>query len=70
MWTTGADVMQRIAAPVIGGMVSSTVLTLLMIPVLYMLWRSRSVPSGDQPLRQDANLVGEEQEKTSIPVLR
>ena len=35
MWTTGtgADVMKRIAAPMIGGMVSSTILTLLMIPV-------------------------------------
>ena len=41
MWTagTGADVMKRIAAPMIGGMVSSTVLTLLVIPVLYALWR-------------------------------
>ncbi|MBX3308615.1 MAG: efflux RND transporter permease subunit, partial [Nitrospira sp.] len=41
MWTTGtgADMMKRIAAPMIGGMVSSAVLTLLVIPVLYMLWR-------------------------------
>jgi Cu(I)/Ag(I) efflux system membrane protein CusA/SilA len=41
MWTTGtgADVMKRIAAPMIGGMVSSTVLTLLVIPVIYMIWR-------------------------------
>ena len=40
MWTigTGADVMKRIAAPMIGGMVSSTILTLLVIPVLYALW--------------------------------
>ncbi|UVT18257.1 MAG: efflux RND transporter permease subunit (plasmid) [Nitrospira sp.] len=43
MWTTGtgADVMKRIAAPMIGGMVSSTILTLLVIPVLYALWRGR-----------------------------
>ena len=43
MWTTGtgADVMKRIAAPMIGGMVSSTVLTLLVIPVIYALWRGR-----------------------------
>ncbi|MGE0645299.1 MAG: efflux RND transporter permease subunit [Nitrospira sp.] len=43
MWTTGtgADVMKRIAAPMIGGMVSSTVLTLLVIPVLYALWRGQ-----------------------------
>jgi len=41
MWTTGtgADVMKRIAAPMIGGMVSTTVLTLLVIPVIYALWR-------------------------------
>ncbi|MCS6305328.1 MAG: efflux RND transporter permease subunit [Nitrospira sp.] len=41
MWTTGtgADVMKRVAAPMIGGMVSSTVLTLLVIPVLYSMWR-------------------------------
>ncbi|MFO0772704.1 MAG: CusA/CzcA family heavy metal efflux RND transporter [Nitrospiraceae bacterium] len=55
MWTTGtgADVMKRIAAPMIGGMVSSTVLTLLVIPVLYALWRSRCAPAvepqGDVP---------------------
>ncbi|MDP2382269.1 MAG: CusA/CzcA family heavy metal efflux RND transporter [Nitrospirota bacterium] len=41
MWTTGtgADVMKRIAAPMVGGMVSSTILTLVVIPVLYALWR-------------------------------
>ena len=41
MWSqgTGADVMQRIAAPMIGGMVTTTVLTLLVIPVIYILWR-------------------------------
>jgi Cu(I)/Ag(I) efflux system membrane protein CusA/SilA len=43
LWThgTGAEVMQRIAAPMIGGMVTSTVLTLVVIPVLYYLWRRR-----------------------------
>ncbi|TLY34340.1 MAG: efflux RND transporter permease subunit [Nitrospirae bacterium] len=45
MWTTGtgADVMKRIAAPMIGGMVTSTVLTLLVIPVIYSIWRGRAV---------------------------
>jgi Cu(I)/Ag(I) efflux system membrane protein CusA/SilA len=39
MWSdgTGSEVMQRIAAPMIGGMISSTILTLFVIPVLYML---------------------------------
>jgi copper/silver efflux system protein len=43
MWShgTGADVMKRIAAPMIGGIVSSTVLTLLVIPAIYALWRGR-----------------------------
>jgi Cu(I)/Ag(I) efflux system membrane protein CusA/SilA len=45
LWShgTGAEVMQRIAAPMVGGMVSSTILTLLVIPVLYFIWRRRAV---------------------------
>ncbi|WP_342348162.1 CusA/CzcA family heavy metal efflux RND transporter [uncultured Nitrospira sp.] len=45
MWShgTGADVMKRIAAPMIGGMVTATVLTLLVIPVIYFIWRQRQL---------------------------
>ncbi len=45
MWArgSGASVIQRIAAPMIGGMITSTVLTLVVIPVLYYLWRRREV---------------------------
>ena len=41
LWSsgTGADVMKRIAAPMVGGMVSSTVLTLIVIPAIYSLWQ-------------------------------
>ncbi|MCI0691959.1 CusA/CzcA family heavy metal efflux RND transporter [candidate division KSB1 bacterium] len=41
MWSTGtgADVMKRIAAPMVGGLVTSTILTLIVIPVIYVLWR-------------------------------
>jgi Cu(I)/Ag(I) efflux system membrane protein CusA/SilA len=35
----GASVMKRIAAPMVGGMVSSTILTLVVIPAVYSLWR-------------------------------
>jgi Cu(I)/Ag(I) efflux system membrane protein CusA/SilA len=35
----GASVMKRIAAPMVGGMVSSTVLTLIVIPAIYSLWK-------------------------------
>ncbi|MBY0247468.1 MAG: CusA/CzcA family heavy metal efflux RND transporter [Nitrospiraceae bacterium] len=60
MWTTGtgADVMKRIAAPMIGGMVSSTVLTLVVIPALYMLWRSRSMPVRSTSPQTDATIEG------------
>ena len=39
LWSTGAgsEVMRRIAAPMVGGMLSSTVLTLIVIPALYAL---------------------------------
>ncbi|NOY25038.1 MAG: efflux RND transporter permease subunit [Oligoflexia bacterium] len=36
---TGTRVMKRIAAPMVGGMVSSTILTLVMIPALYLMWK-------------------------------
>ena len=40
---TGSEVMQRIAGPMIGGMISSLVLTLLVIPAIYFLWKSNAV---------------------------
>lgn len=43
-----ADMMQRIAAPMIGGMVSSTILTLIVIPVLYFIWRGGVVSPSEQ----------------------
>lgn len=39
----GADTMRRIAAPMIGGMVSSSVLTLLVIPAIYATWKIRAL---------------------------
>ena len=41
MWATGAgsQAMKRIAAPMVGGMVSSTVLTLVVIPAIFALWK-------------------------------
>ena len=39
---TGSEVMRRIAAPMVGGMVSATLLTLVVIPALFLLWRDRT----------------------------
>jgi copper/silver efflux system protein len=57
MWShgTGAEVMQHIAVPMIGGMVSSTLLTLIVIPAIYAVVKSiairlpRLTPSLQQP---------------------
>jgi Cu(I)/Ag(I) efflux system membrane protein CusA/SilA len=49
MWGqgTGAGVMRRIAAPMVGGMVSATVLTLVIIPSLYLLLNGRGLREED-----------------------
>ncbi len=49
MWSmgTGADVMKRIAAPMIGGLVTSFIMELLVYPPIYSLWRSRSLGNRD-----------------------
>ena len=41
---TGSDVMRRIAALMVGGMISATLLTLVMIPALFLLWRRHGLP--------------------------
>ena len=48
MWSptnqSGADVMKRIAAPMIGGVITSGILELLIYPVIYVIWRRRYLP--------------------------
>ena len=39
---TGSEVMRRIVAPMVGGMFSATILTLLVIPAVYLLWKAPS----------------------------
>jgi len=48
MWGsgTGSEVMRRIAAPMVGGMVSAMVLTLIVIPAVFLLWKGRQVSRG------------------------
>jgi Cu(I)/Ag(I) efflux system membrane protein CusA/SilA len=49
MWSTGAgaDLMTRIAAPMVGGLVTSFVMELLVYPAVYFLWRRKGLVSGD-----------------------
>jgi Cu(I)/Ag(I) efflux system membrane protein CusA/SilA len=53
MWShgTGADVMKRIAAPMVGGVVTSVMLELAVYPVIYFLWKSWT-------LRKEAKATG------------
>ena len=58
MWSTGtgSEVMQRIAVPMIGGMISSTVLTLIVIPAVYGLIKGWRLPH----VRKSVDAVAEE----------
>lgn len=58
LWSqgTGADVMKRIAAPMVGGMVTSTLLVLLVIPAVYALWKERLLC---QPPKQEIGASAE-----------
>src|SRR5438094_7083279 len=52
MWSpvtqAGADVMKRIATPMIGGVVTSAILELLVYPVIYVIWRKRELPDQSE----------------------
>ena len=52
LWSTGtgADVMKRIAAPMVGGLVTSFVLELLVYPAVFAIWKGRSLPTSNLPL--------------------
>ena len=54
MWGhgTGSEVMKRIATPMVGGMVSATILTLLVVPAIYGLWKGWRLPK-DHSVQSD-----------------
>jgi len=60
LWSTGAgsEVMQRIAVPMIGGMISSTILTLVVIPAIYGLIKGWRLPEAQKaPVAAEATLA-------------
>src|SRR5215207_4441651 len=60
LWSTGtgSEVMQRIAVPMIGGMVSSTILTLVVIPAIYGLIKGHRLPAQDSIILQGDDSAG------------
>ncbi len=61
MWSigTGADVMKRIAAPMVGGIFSSFALELLVYPAIYEVWRRRKVDRNDDSAPSDKQSLPE-----------
>ena len=55
---TGASVMKRIAAPMVGGMASSAILTLVVIPAVYSLWKERELARGSASETSPARVGG------------
>jgi Cu(I)/Ag(I) efflux system membrane protein CusA/SilA len=51
LWSTGAgaDLMKRIAAPMVGGLTTSFLMELVVYPILYMTWRQREIPLEAAP---------------------
>ncbi|MCG8088789.1 MAG: CusA/CzcA family heavy metal efflux RND transporter [Candidatus Thiodiazotropha endolucinida] len=58
----GSDVMRRIALPMVGGMLSTTVMTLIVIPVIYLIWESRRLPLSAADSTRDKELSQQPQE--------
>ena len=50
MWSqeTGAEVMKRIAAPLVGGVATSGLVVLVVLPLIYSVWKSRGLPRGEK----------------------
>jgi Cu(I)/Ag(I) efflux system membrane protein CusA/SilA len=63
MWSsgTGSDIMQRIAVPMIGGMISSTLLTLIVIPAIFGLVKGYGI-AGDGDARVGGGASGDEED--------
>ena len=59
LWShgAGADVMKRIATPMIGGIVTSTVMELIVFPAIFFLWRSRRIQLESVTSLREAQLV-------------
>ena len=57
LWSqgAGADVMKRIATPMVGGVITSTLMELLVYPAIFYLWRSREV---NRKTENEANEIG------------
>ncbi len=63
MWSqeTGARVMKRIATPMVGGMITATILTLIIIPIVYEIWRAWQLRRENRSAEDDTEKQGRAQ---------
>jgi Cu(I)/Ag(I) efflux system membrane protein CusA/SilA len=62
---TGADVAKRIAAPMVGGLFTSTILTLEIIPAIYSIWRQRYLPDAEEQTAEGDAPTGAPEDETA-----
>ena len=62
LWSdgAGAEIMKRVAAPMLGGLMTSAFLTLEVIPVLYTIWRTRQLRLAQKAGRPSGPVVAPE----------
>ena len=58
LWSqqTGSDVLKRIAAPMVGGLITSAALTLIVLPVVYSIWREWELKAQNEPRLRDLDI--------------
>lgn len=68
MWSTGtgSEIRQRIAVPMIGGMISSTLLTLIVIPAIFGLTKGFGLPNDDHAPKPTHPSVGRKTARVSL----
>jgi Cu(I)/Ag(I) efflux system membrane protein CusA/SilA len=52
---TGSEVMRRIAAPMVGGMITAPLLSLFVIPAIYLMWRKRELAQAAADPQSDSS---------------
>jgi Cu(I)/Ag(I) efflux system membrane protein CusA/SilA len=64
LWSqgTGADVMKRIAAPMVGGVATSALVVLLVYPAIYFIWKGWRLPAAPAAPAEDGAAMGPEAE--------
>lgn len=68
MWSsgTGSEVMKRIATPMVGGMVSATLLTLIVVPAIYGIWKGIGLPGNPPDTEEGKNKTVKELEEGAV----